>query len=181
MAALAGTIALGAGTATLGHAETGRKEAAALEAMATADLTLGDAIRAAEAHATGRVIEAEFKVKKDGARYEVTLLDGATETELRIDPATGAILRSKTEAASEGPQELAAIAAAPMTLMQAIAQAEARGGRVLSAEYDHEDGVLVIELKVADAAGRVSETLIAVATGETMPGVPEDGEENRDG
>lgn len=68
------------------------------------------------------------------------------------------------------PADLAAIGKAQMTLIQAIARIEAQGRKVVSAAYDHEDGVLVIELKAAENAGRMSETLINVATGSVMPG-----------
>ncbi|MFN4159735.1 MAG: PepSY domain-containing protein [Gemmobacter sp.] len=169
MATLAGTIALGGVAGTMAQAESGRKEAAAVQAMATTTLSLADAIRAAEAHSSGQVVEAEFKVKKDGARFEVTLLDGTTEIELRIDPRTGAILATKTEASDESPQERAAVAAAKVTLLQAISGAEAQGNKVLSAEYGHEDGTLGVELKVAGASGKVTEVMVDAATGAVMP------------
>ncbi|MFN4202633.1 MAG: PepSY domain-containing protein [Tabrizicola sp.] len=169
MATLAGTIALGGVATTMAQAESGRQDAAAVQALGAAQITLADAIRAAEAHGSGQVIEAEFEVKKDGARFEVTMLDGTSEIELRIDPATGAILATETEVADESPQELAAIAAAQMSLLQAISGVEAQGGSVLSAEYEHEDGTLGIEMKVADTSGRVTEVMLDAATGTVMP------------
>lgn len=170
IAALAGAIALGGVGAPLAHAEKAGKPSVAVQAMAEARISLADAIRAAEAAAKGKVIEAEFKAKKDGARYEVTLLDGNRETELRIDPATGSVIGTKTATADEKPQELAAIRGAKVSLQQAIADAEAKGGRVLSAEYEHEDGRLAIELKVADASGKVTKSMVDATTGAVLPG-----------
>lgn len=45
MATLAGTIALGGLGATLAHAESGRNDAAALQALSIAKVTLAEAIR----------------------------------------------------------------------------------------------------------------------------------------
>ncbi|MFN3844270.1 MAG: PepSY domain-containing protein [Paracoccaceae bacterium] len=103
MATLAGTIALGGVAATMARAESGQKDAAAVQAPSGAKITLADAIRVAEAAGQG-----------------------------------------------------------------IVTSAEAQGTKVLSAEYGHEDGKLGIELKVADAAGKVTEVMVDGATGTVM-------------
>ena len=54
--------------------------------------------------------------------------------------------------------------------------AEAQGDKVLGAEFEHEDDTLAIELKVADAAGVVTERMVAADTGAVIPGDQDDGE-----
>lgn len=178
MATLAGTIALGGVAATMARAESGQKDAAAVQALVGAKITLADAIRAAEAAGQGIVTGAEFEVKKDGAYFDVTTQNGTTEIDHRIDPMTGAILTSTPDAEEPGSDgdkdadeanELAAIQGAKMSLLQAISGAEAQGAKVLSAEYGHEDGTLGIELKLADASGKVTEVMVDPATGTVMP------------
>ncbi|WP_136646501.1 PepSY domain-containing protein [Tabrizicola sp. YIM 78059] len=178
-ATLAGSIALGGIAATVARAETGGKQATSLKALAGARLTLADAIRVAEAAGQGIVTGAEFKVTKDGTCFDVTEQSGPTEIDHRIDPMTGAILASTPD--NEKPEsdgdsdtseanELAAIQGAKTGLLQAISGAEAQGGKVLSAEFEHEDGALGIELKLADASGKVAEMMVDAATGKVMVG-----------
>jgi uncharacterized membrane protein YkoI len=178
MATLAGTIALGSVAATMAQAESGRKEAAAVQALAGAKITLADAIRTAEGAGQGIVTGAEFEVKKDGVYFDVTTQNGTAEIDHRIDPMTGAILASTPNSEKPGSDgdtdadeagELASIQGARMSLLQAIAGVEAQSGTVLSAEYEHEDGTLGIELKVADAAGKVTEVMLDAKTGTIMP------------
>jgi uncharacterized membrane protein YkoI len=189
MATLAGTIALGSVAATMAQADSGRKEASAVQALAGAKITLADAIRTAEAAGQGIVTGAEFEVRKDGIYFDVTTQNGTAEIDHRIDPMTGAILASTPDAEkpgsdgdkrSEEANELAAIQGAKVTLLQAIAGVEAQGGAVLSAEYEHEDGTLGIELKVADAAGKVTEVMLDAKTGTIMP-ADHDSEGHEDG
>ncbi|MFN3992867.1 MAG: PepSY domain-containing protein [Tabrizicola flagellatus] len=178
-ATLAGSLALGGAVSTMARAETGGKEAAAVQALAGAKLTLADAIRAAEAANQGIVTGAEFEVKKDGAYFDVTTQNGTTEIDHRIDPMTGAILASTPDSEKPGSDgdndaseadELAAIQGAKTGLLQAISGAEAQGGKVLSAEYAQEDSALGIELKVADASGKLAEVMVDAATGKVMVG-----------
>lgn len=189
VATLAGSLALGGAVSTMARAESGRQDAEALQALSGAKLTLADAIRAAEAAGQGIVTGAEFEVKRDGAWFDVTTQNGTTEIDHRIDPMTGAILASTPDnekpgsdgdnAASEA-NELAAIQGAKTSLLQTIAGAEAQGGKVLSAEFEHEDGALGIEMKVADASGKDREVMVDAATGKVMPG-DHDGAGDEDG
>ena len=118
-------------------------------------------------------------MKKDGAYFDVTTQNGTTEIDHRIDPMTGRILASTPDSEKPGSDgdrmadetnELAAIQGAKVGLPQAIAGAEAQGSKVLSAEYGHEDGALGIEMKAADASGKLTEVMLDAATGKAMPG-----------
>lgn len=121
----------------------------------------------------------ELEVKKDGACFDVTTQNGTAETHPRIDPMTGAILAitpdnekpasEDDKDASEG-NELAGIQGARSSLLQAIAVAEAQDDKVLLAENVQEDGALGIELRVADASGKVTEMMVDAAMGNVMPG-----------
>lgn len=176
MATLAGAIAFGGVGATLAQAES-RSNDAALQALSSASVALADAIRTAEAAGQGMVTGAEFDLTKDGAFYDVTTRNGTTEVDHRIDPSVGAILASTLDAedddgdreADEAP-ELAAIQGAQVSLLDAIATAEAQGAKVLGAEYEFEDGALGIELKTADASGAASEQMVNATRGAVMPG-----------
>lgn len=166
---VAAVAAAGLGTAgavVMDRHEDRAKDARHVQAMASARISLAQAIRAGQAAEPGaEVIEAKFKAGKAGPRYEVELLRGQEEVKLHIDPATGAIAGRKTEplkAQGEDDEDAAAFRGARPTLLEAIAQAEAKGGRVLAAEYEMEDGTPAIELKVADRTGQVSETRLPV-------------------
>lgn len=187
MATLAGTALIGGMGATLASAESGKDDAAALQALSTAKVTLADAIRMAESAGQGMVTGAEFMVSKDGTYFDVTTQNGTTEIDHRIDPMTGKILASTPNAeektgdteANEA-QDLAAIQGAKLPLLQVISSAEAQGAKVLSAEYASKDGALGIEMKAADATGVVSELMVDAATGAVIPGDNESGEAEGD-
>lgn len=187
MATLAGTALIGGMGATLASAESGKDDAAALQALSTAKVTLADAIRMAESAGQGMVTGAEFMVSKDGTYFDVTTQNGTTEIDHRIDPMTGKILASTPNAeektgdteANEA-QDLAAIQGAKLPLLQVISAAEAQGAKVLSAEYASKDGALGIEMKAADATGVVSELMVDAATGAVVPGDNESGEAEGD-
>lgn len=187
MATLAGTALIGGMGATLASAESGKDDAAALQALSTAKVTLADAIRMAESAGQGMVTGAEFMVSKDGTYFDVTTQNGTTEIDHRIDPMTGKILASTPNAeektgdteANEA-QDLAAIQGAKLPLLQVISAAEAQGAKVLSAEYASKDGALGIEMKAADATGVVSELMVDAATGAVVPGDNELGEAEGD-
>lgn len=183
LASLATAVALGGAAGTVAYA-SGQKESAAVAALGQAKLSLADAIRAAADQ--GVVVGAEFEVKKDGAYFDVTTWRDGVETDHRIDPMSGAILASVAdveesdgdEAADEA-REQAAIAAASVSLLDAVTAAEARGGTPLAVEFEDEDGALAIELEVADASGRVAEATVDAHSGAVIA-EDADGEEADD-
>ena len=140
-----------------------------------------------KAKGQGIVTGAEFEVKNGSTWYEVTTQKGSNEVDHRIDPMTGEILASTSgaqekdgDSGTEEAQEFSAIQGAKFSLLKAISEAEAQGNKVLGAEFEHEDDKLAIELRVADAAGVVSERMIAADTGSAIPG-DQDDRENDDG
>ena len=205
MATLAGAVAFGGLGVTLAQAEDGKGEAASVQALMQSKLTLADAIRTAEAAGQGTVTGAEFEVKNDGTYFAVTTQSGTIETDHRIDPETGKILSSTPAtdevAADQGEdgesgetegqeqagtdtaetEDLAAIQGAKVTLMQAIADAEAQGGKALSAEFSSENGALAVAVMVADAGGKITELMVDAGTGKVIVGDQDGGDEGDEG
>lgn len=194
MATLAGTIALGGAAATMARAEADSNDAARAQALGAAKLTLADAIGKAEAAGQGIVTGAEVETDTAGNYFMVTTQNGTTEIDHKIDLMTGDILASTpkdekadTDGDMDGDKaqgqtdEAAMIQGAKVGLLQAIADAEAQSGKVLSAEYGHENGVLAIDLTVVDAAGMVSEMIVDADTGKATMGGADSTEDGEDG
>ena len=72
LATLAGSLALGGAATTIARAETSSDDAATIQALGSAKLSLADAIRAAEAAGQGMVVGAEFSIK-DGKQQELPM------------------------------------------------------------------------------------------------------------
>lgn len=185
---LAGTLAMGGAVATMARAETSSDDAATVQALGTAKLTLADAIRTAETAGQGMVTGAEFKIKDGKPVFDVTTQNGGAETDHLIDPATGAMLAStpdveKSDGDSDGNEasELTALQGAKVTLLQAITTAEGQGGKALSVEYAANDGALAIEIDMADAAGKTVEMKLDAMTGAVMAADSETGESGENG
>lgn len=188
LATLAGSLALGGTLATIARAETGSGDAATVQALGSATISLADAIRTAEAAGQGMVVGAEFEIKDGKPVFDVTTRNGTTEVDHLIDPATGAILASTPDAEeadgdddAEEASEVTGLQGAQVSLMQAIATAEAQGGKALSAEYGQEDGRLAVELELVDASGRTVEITIDAMTGTVAAADADSGDEDGDG
>ena len=185
LASLAGALALGGASATIARAETSSDDAATVQALGAAKLTLADAIRTAEAAGQGMVTGAEFTMKDGKPVFDVTTRNGAVETDHLIDPATGAILAStpdmKDAEGDSGDEtaELAMLQTAKVNLLQAISAAEGQGGKALSAEFgQEEDGALAIQVEVADAAGKTVELKVDATTGKVIAAADDEEGEN---
>lgn len=188
LATLAGTLALGGAAATVARAENSSNDAATVQALGAAKLTLVDAVRTAEAAGQGMVTGAEFEIKDGKPVFNVTTQNGTAETDNLIDPATGAMLAStpdveKADGDSDGNEssELTALQGAKVTLLQAITAAEGQGGKALSAEYAQEDGALAIDVELADASGKTVDLKVDAVTGKVMAAGDEDGENGESG
>lgn len=169
---LAGTLAMGGAVATMARAETSSDDAATIQALDTAKLTLADAIRTAETAGQGMVTGAEFTIKDGKPVFDVTTQNGPAETDHLIDPATGAMLASTPavedadgDSASKEASELSSLPTAKVSLLQAITAAEVQGGKALSAEYAQEGEMLAIDIEVADASGKTVELRVDAMTG----------------
>lgn len=184
--AVAGVLALGAAGAALADNHGG--DAATVTAFAGSDASIAEAIRAAEAAGQGQVVGVEFALVDGKPAWEATTQTGQAETDHVIDLASGAILSSAPDA--EGPEagedearEEAQLAAAKVSLGDAVAIIEAQGGRVMAAEYGTEDGTLIVEVESLGADGTVTEMLVDAQSGQAMPGDDgaDDGESADDG
>ncbi|OJY25810.1 MAG: hypothetical protein BGP11_13015 [Rhodobacterales bacterium 65-51] len=185
LATLAGTLALGGTVATVARAETSSNDAATVQALGAAKLTLADAIRTAEAAGQGMVTGAEFEIKDGKPVFGVTTQNGPAEADHLIDPATGAMLASTPDVEEvDGDQgtdeasELTALQGAKVGLLQAITAAEGQGGKALSAEYAQEDGALSIDVEMADASGKTVELKVDAMTGQVMAADSDAGDED---
>jgi len=185
LATLAGTLALGGTVATMARADSHSDDAATVQALGTAKLTLADAIRTAEAAGQGMVTSAEFKIKNGKPVFDVTTRSGPAETDHLIDPASGAILASTPDvedadggSGTDEASELTALQGAKVSLLQAITTAEGQGGKALSAEYGQEDGALAIEVEMADASGKTVDLKVDTMTGQIMAADSDAGDEN---
>lgn len=183
LATLAGSLALGGAATTIARAETSSDDAATIQALGSAKLSLADAIRAAEAAGQGMVVGAEFSIKDGKPVFDVTTQNGQTETDHLIDPATGAITAS-TPAVEDGESdhggdegsEAASLQGVKVNLLQAISTVEGQGGKALKAEYRQENGALAIDIETADATGKTSELKVDTATGAILAAGNEAGE-----
>lgn len=184
LATLAGSLALGATMATIARAGSPSDDAATAQAFGAATISLAEAIRTAEAAGQGQVVGAEFEIKDGTPVYDVTTQTGTSEIDHRIDPATGAILASTPDAEKadgddedDEAQELTALQGAKVSLLQAVATAEAQGGKALAAEYDRDDAALAIKVETVDAAGTTADLRVDAMTGAVIAAA-DDGEDD---
>ncbi len=181
---LAGTLALGGAVATMARAETSSDNAATIQALGTAKLTLADAIRTAETAGQGMVTGAEFTIKDGKPVFDVTTQNGAAETDHLIDPATGAMLASTpavedadVDSEAKEASELSALPEAKVSLLQAITAAESQGGKALSAESGQDGDMLAIAVEIADASGQTVELKVDAMTGKVSANDNDGGDE----
>lgn len=66
-------------------------------AAAQAQVSLTQAVAAAEQHAQGKAVKAEFEHAKQGPHYEIEVVSGTKVFDVRIDASTGAVLSSKQD------------------------------------------------------------------------------------
>ncbi|MFP1632674.1 PepSY domain-containing protein [Zhengella sp. ZM62] len=88
------TASLGAGAATysLANDNTAGADKQEMQALASATLSAGDAIKAALAQTPGKVSELQFNLENGVANYEISILgqDGA-EHDVAVDATTGKV------------------------------------------------------------------------------------------
>lgn len=128
---------------------------ALIEEVETAEISLAEAIEAAQTAAPGAVVlEADLDFDDgDEVTYDIELLDGDTVREIDISPADGSVLRNRSEALDADDlaeaQAAAELVAASDGWSALIGIAEAdTGGVAFEAEADGDDGVLEVELLV---------------------------------
>ena len=135
-------------------AESGSLRDSLIEQVDAADITLAEAVEAAQAAAPGAVVlEAELDFDSTPVAYDVELLDGEQLREIDVSPTDGSVLRDRSEsldaddlAEAQAAASLASAAASWTAIIEA-AEAEA-GGIAFELEADGDDGVLEVELLV---------------------------------
>ncbi len=156
--------AIGAGAAGVALANPATDEQSEITAVAAARTAPADAVRAAEQKTGGRAVEMGLEKKANTAGYYevlVALPDGISE--VRIDPATGAVQSASQPAPRKledvRASELGQVTAAPVKLGDAIAAAEKKaGGRALEAGYTVANSrvVAVVEVSANNALHEVT-------------------------
>jgi uncharacterized membrane protein YkoI len=140
-------------------------------AASDSNISLTEAIHAAEKAGGGRAVDAEMEGSKGGhARYEVEVLssDGKKLTEYTINASTGKVEKTSNEPVQKlmtrvKPDDLQST---ETTLTAAIREAEQQtGGKVIDAETGASGGALHYELKVAMADGKTDKVKVDGATG----------------
>lgn len=82
----------------LAYAKSSRAENDAIADLATAKITLTQAIGAAEAHAGGRAVKAELGGERDALAYEVEVITTDRGVfDIQIDATDGKVLSSKQD------------------------------------------------------------------------------------
>lgn len=155
--ALTTTLAL-AQTGTQTSAPHGTKghrahDAQALQTLHGAKVPLLTAVETAENKGPGRAVDAEFKLERGMAQYEVKVLgsDGKL-MEHHVDATSGEIIKSESHPIEAFFTRLkpADVQNASTTLRQAITAAEQKaGGRAAEAEVEREGNGLRYEVTVA--------------------------------
>ena len=143
-------------------------------AMGRTKISMKQAIDAAVKEVgTAKLVEAELSVDADAAVFEFGFLTDSGGLEISVDASTGKVLKKEDEKpdadkAEEYKQTKKALSDARFSLLQAIdvAMNEAKGGTIVAAEAEVEDGQLGFEVEVLtgdefkevniDASGKVT-------------------------
>ncbi|HZP93674.1 MAG TPA: PepSY domain-containing protein [Burkholderiales bacterium] len=171
--AIAAVLATGAASAVFashGNSDD-RQEAAAAQ---SATVSLAQAVAAAEKHSSGYAISAGMEQKRGTFRYQVKTLTKDRESEILIDPTTGAVIGTQREGVverlleREDRAELAKLQSGKTTLAGAISAAEqASGGKAFEAAFENENGTAGFQIEVAKNGG-TQRFLVEAATGKVV-------------
>lgn len=136
-------------------------------AIEDADLTLLDAIEAAEAARPGAVVvSAEIELDHEGDRYEIDLYVERVLHELDLDPDTGDVLASEAEDGPEDEIEAEQTASKSVGWPALIAAAEAEvGGTAFEAETEGGDDRFEIEVLTDEGVWEVELDINATVLG----------------
>ncbi|MBX9096964.1 PepSY domain-containing protein [Streptococcus gordonii] len=152
---------LAGGAATIVSADS-TKQASRIEA---ASLTLSDAQNIAlQTAGSGKVVSVDLDGNKAGAvYYDVTVLDGFTEKEYKIDARTGRILKAKQENIDDNEDIQLTQTNAQLTFEDAerILQQKYAQARVYDEELDIKAGQLVYKLEALNGTQKIKMTIDA--------------------
>ncbi|MBZ2132623.1 PepSY domain-containing protein [Streptococcus gordonii] len=151
-----------AGGATTVVSADSTKQASRIEA---ASLTLSDAKNIAlQTAGSGKVVSVDLDGNKAGAvYYDVTVLDGFTEKEYKIDARTGSILKAKQENIDDNEDIQLTQTNAQLTFEDAerILQQKYAQARVYDEELDIKAGQLVYKLEALNGTQKIKMTIDA--------------------
>ena len=151
-----------AGGATTVVSADSTKQASRIEA---ACLTLSDAKNIAlQTAGSGKVVSVDLDGNKAGAvYYDVTVLDGFTEKEYKIDARTGSILKAKQENIDDNEDIQLTQTNAQLTFEDAerILQQKYAQARVYDEELDIKAGQLVYKLEALNGTQKIKMTIDA--------------------
>jgi uncharacterized membrane protein YkoI len=164
--ALAAVVATTSTFATLASADLDRQDYARAKAgLAKAKLTLADAVDAAlKKVPKGKAVEAGLEHGEDETVFVIEVVSGAKHLEVEIDSATGEVLgveeeNEETEERAKGSDEPddeelenEAASSSKTSLADAIRTAtkEVKKGKAFDAEFQREQGKLVVEVELLD-------------------------------
>jgi uncharacterized membrane protein YkoI len=145
--------------------DTDKDYARAKAGLAKAKLTLADAVDAAVKKVPkGKAVEAGLEHGKDATVFVIEVVSGAKHLEVEIDAATGEVLgveeeNEETEAAAKGTDEpddeeleneAASTSKTPLADAIRTATKEVKEGKAFDAEFEREQGKLVVEVELLD-------------------------------
>ena len=160
--ALAVAAVLGASTAFAENRDDDQRQAAAI---ASARVSLSDAIAAAEANAKGTPFEAGLEEEDNKLIYEIKFADkDGKVSRVFLDPGGGKIVETSPEGLMErayktvfdgdDKRQLDTVRTAKVDLNRAVSLAEqTSGGRAFDARVENENGKVVYEVELASNGG----------------------------
>lgn len=193
LAGTAGLFTLGAAasaTAASGTAAEGERKGEASESAAAlaAAHSLSDAIRAAEAKTGGKAFSAAIEDEDEMTVYEIDAATGDKIAEVLVSAASGEVMKVEEESfvakMMRDDEDIAALGKAKISLLDAIAAAEASaGGVAMEAELDDEDGAsaAAYTIEVASADGKVAKVHVDSASGAVLKSGYAADDEDEDG
>ena len=141
-------------------------------ASQTNQISMSQAIEAAQGSIDGGVLEAEIETEGDALVYEIDLVRGDAVYEVTVNAATGEVLSQSEEELTSflsglfQEDELRAAGDSREMLMKALAELEGQEGtQIEELSLDEEDDRMVYEVELTDASGE-REVLIDASTGE---------------
>ena len=141
-------------------------------ASQTNQISMSQAIEAAQGSIDGGVLEAEIETEGDALVYEIDLVRGDAVYEVTVNAATGEVLSQSEEELTSflsglfQEDELRAAGDSREMLMKALAELEGQEGtQIEELSLDEEDDRMVYEVELTDASGE-RELLIDASTGE---------------
>lgn len=158
---------------TAAENDGGHESAAQIKAFEGVQVSLPEAIAAAEKHTGGKALEASFEDRNGRPAYAVKTYGNDAVWSGMVDAKTGQVIgQGKTTPASaldqEDKAELTALNSARTTLSAAVRSAERQhGGKAIDAGLEQSDGRVAYELRLV-RNGQVQRAAVDPATGRML-------------